>query len=574
MRIARCIVWVISICSTVCAQDQRLFKQQSNSSAVELLSTSERSELDDPLFTLVLKDHADAVNLKEILDLLQPDGDERRLFVVDERIKDPQDGQLRRAVIDFRGFRGPIRLNSNVMLSVSFNSEDFPTDPTSGIPAKRLRFVEAWGWDNHRRRYNYYRLDEAGSGGAKLTWKFRGSSQKADLLSPDERSGTCMACHINGAPVMKELLRPWNNWHSIDSPTNYLNPSQPVNVRWPVTTHPLMQNLTGAESLEQSIIAAISNFATAQVNRGLLRSDNTGNVVVRNGQVEVVQASRLLRHLFVTTEFNIISADRRTSNLHPIPEANETGPADAFAIPSTFFLNADLIAGGGPSGLDGLKIDEARAFLGRDPHHFVQPDEYKRLVKQSQVQIDGKPGDAHFCWLIPAPSHMDDKMIDTLMKRGLVTPHFVAAVLAVDLRNPILSEKRASLLRFCPDRYSFSEPANEQNRFDIQRHRDHELTKKVIEAIEAFTPDPGSTEAEFLAILRGNGETPIERLRQQIEAYEVEVGGRLAEPATRATELTRLYGLVLQSRRRVLNDPVLGSLDETGGRLLFPLPPD
>ena len=95
-------------------------------------------------------------------------------------------------------------LKGDVMLSVSFGPSGFQEENE----------IEAWGWDNHRGRYNYYKLDSAGSSTGSMTWKFRGSSDEADLQSPAERSGTCMRCHVVGAPVMKELFFPWNNWHA------------------------------------------------------------------------------------------------------------------------------------------------------------------------------------------------------------------------------------------------------------------------------------------------------------------------------------------------------------------------
>lgn len=55
-----------------------------------------------------------------------------------------------------------------------------------------------------------------------------------------------MACHINGALNMKELVPPWNNWNS---PAANISPN---NIPVAVTNDPLYQALTGADRLQQN----------------------------------------------------------------------------------------------------------------------------------------------------------------------------------------------------------------------------------------------------------------------------------------------------------------------------------
>ena len=52
-------------------------------------------------------------------------------------------------VLAFDGKNGVEELKGNVMLSLSFGLTG-PEDVSD---------IEAWGWDNHRGRYNYYKLD-------------------------------------------------------------------------------------------------------------------------------------------------------------------------------------------------------------------------------------------------------------------------------------------------------------------------------------------------------------------------------------------------------------------------------
>lgn len=100
----------------------------------------------------------------------------------------------------------------------------------------------------------------------------------------------------------------------------------------------------------------------------------------------------------------------------------------------------------------------------------------------------------------------------------------------------------------------------------------HDLTKHVIQAIEAANRAAGSVEEEFLSLLRQKDGAPQEVLRQRVRDYALELEIDLENPAIRPARLQQLFGQLIDSRQRVLADPRLGSLDETGGLLLFPTP--
>ena len=51
-------------------------------------------------------------------------------------------------MLTYRGTTQQQQLQPNVALSVSFNHQGLSADG-----------LEAWGWDDARSRYNYYRLD-------------------------------------------------------------------------------------------------------------------------------------------------------------------------------------------------------------------------------------------------------------------------------------------------------------------------------------------------------------------------------------------------------------------------------
>ena len=68
------------------------------------------------------------------------------------------------------------------------------------------------------------------------------------------------------------------------------------------------------------------------------------------------EGRRLLRPLFQTREINLISS-RHTSGLHPFGTQTDFVPTLEIQIPTSFFLNTQLIAGGGSGGLGRLETN-------------------------------------------------------------------------------------------------------------------------------------------------------------------------------------------------------------------------
>lgn len=530
-----------------------LLKQERDGAPATNLTAAELGALSDPFFDLVITKEPLATRVSRIEELIQPRAEQRRTFVVDESIADPRPGQQRRTVIAFVGTNDGIVLDSNVMLSVAFSSESFPDAP---------RFIEAWGWDNRRGRYNYYKLDQTGTPDLRKTWKFRGSSVDADMQSAADRAGTCMQCHINGGPIMKELLFPWNNWHSdaAASNTQYLTTLAPPDVRWKVSADPHLAQgrLLGAETLELNILDSLRQFNTRRLNAHLVRSDVDGNVAVdpKDGRSRVVEGRRLLRPLFETTEVNLISA-RQRSGLHPLPVISTTGPGRDVEVPASFFLNANLLRGGTPAKYKGLGIDRATAF---GQVVSLTPAEYKQLVTESRLELAGRePGDADFAWFTPEASHIDNDMIDQLVQRGIISSSFAAAVLAVDVEAPVFSERRGRLLQFVPETFSFQKTG--------AKHPD-DLTRDVITRLESAKPTAGGAETELLDNLKAAD--PLKRLQVKVDEYFARLQASVKNE--RPKELRRLFSALIERRARMISDETLGALDETGDRLL-PLPP-
>jgi len=500
----------------------QLRKQARDGGPIQALTAAERAALGDPLFTLVLKTAPAPTTLDAIEQkLIGAAADRRRLFVVHEESLDPTRPAFRRAVLTYRGSTAPAgSLQPNIALSVSFNDTGFSTDD-----------LEAWGWDNRNSRYNYYRLDRQ-TGEAGLTWKFRGSSVGADALSKTARGGTCMRCHVNGGPVMKELPLPWNNWHSSKAPLDYLDGLGTGD--WSIAADPRFRQLADALTLEVDVIVpSIKQFNGRRV-KALVRALPGG------ATSEVTDARRLLKPLFVSTEYNLASA-RQPSGLHPFPAVG-TGPAEAVAVPDSFFLNANLFAGGGPLGYRGLSAQDAREF---GSVLAITPAEYRQLVEDFHTTVGDAQFDTQFAWFTPEASHIDNHMVEVLVREGGITPEFAASVLAVDLETPVFSDARASLLlRFVPATFRFTPRAAD----DVPAAHPDALTRTVIQAIRAAgTPAAGSPEATLLGLLEDPD--PLERVRELVRAYLQRERNALTGSG-RAAELRRLYTRLLDRREK------------------------
>src|SRR5262249_14249102 len=152
----------------------------------------------------------------------------------------------------------------------------------------------------------------------------------------------------------------------------------PSNIRWPVANNTRLKNgrLKGAESLETGgILPSISQFNTRRISAILAHREADGSIALdAEGFAQVLEGKRLLKSVFFPTEFNIISS-RQKSGLHPFPKITTTGPKQDIKIPSSFFLNTSLLAGGTPAGYRGLSIAKAQEF----GNFAVKPQEYKKL---------------------------------------------------------------------------------------------------------------------------------------------------------------------------------------------------
>ncbi|NJN32738.1 MAG: peptidoglycan-binding protein, partial [Synechococcales cyanobacterium RM1_1_8] len=512
-----------------------LRKQATDRSQPEAMSAQELAGLKDPLFNLLLKDRANlskATSLAGITQQLQPA--QQNVFVVDERIADPaprlgNSPASRRAVLTFEGQTQGEELRENVALSVFFNAEAFPS----------ITEIEAMAWDDGAGKFNYYKLDRS-SGEAQPSWKFRGDSRDADLLSTTARANTCMACHINGGMVMKEFKAPWINWHSSDFDAAYLRGSS--RNAWPVAkaANSPLRDLRGAQELEFAV-----ESANARLNQRLIAALARANPGTgANGGRTVTDVKRLLKPLFVSTEFNLMSSFANSPN-HPFGPAGAGSGFSSLDIPLSFFLNDTLLA-------RDLNVAAFELFdIGR-----MSDREYQTLLRRGSTSLNGQfPGDSQFAWLTPEASAIDNTYIRQLIEQEILPRSFVAAVMAVDLENPVFSSDRERL---------WSAANILPTQFKTGPNGD--LTAQTIANLKRLSPTSTSPEGQFLAALQSRD--PVQFLQARVDRYVQQEKRRLGDAKVRPEELARLYRKLLERRQQVAANPVQTHLIESP--LLFP----
>lgn len=365
---------------------------------------------------------------------------------------------------------------------------------------------------------------------------------------------------------MKELLFPWNNWHSGESEATYLQPGTPG--VWPVVAQlGEFGQLTTAEQLKVTLLGANRRFNTKRLAAAIERQPGSDAPKLNAaGRGQVLDGKRLLTPLFKTTEVNLVSA-REKSGVHFFDPDSAFIPAKTIKPPDSAFLNVALIAGGGFTGHAGLQIAEARGFGALAS--LTQQENKDFLTAASLGMLGEKPKDAEFAWFGVEASFIDNDMVDQCLKLGVITPHFLAAVLAVDLEKPVFSEKRAGLLEIIPARFEFTpRSGGVPDGASHDAAKDH-LSAAVIQKLEAAAPAAGSTEAEFLALLRSANAVPL--LKDRVVQYRDRVKAALAGgDAGRKAELKRLFERLVKGRQQMREHAQIGPIIESSA--LFPMP--
>jgi hypothetical protein len=311
--------------------------------------------------------------------------------------------------------------------------------------------IELIAWDRTKEVYNFWELRGTGAGSE---WTFRGDSNDilADVAQINVGSrgpafGTrlrCSGCHTLGGPIMKELEAPQNDWWTTQrklrlSPFKLKSgddPNSPANV-----AARLFEKATDASNLSQQVKQGIDRLIAVRARRG------------GDGQ----NLKQQLRSLFFTMELNLV-----TDSL-PFKEREKAGAP--IEIPQAFFVDARLVGQERPIPVKLALYQDALKEVGSQ----FAPDETPGLVE------------AFHAFVVPARSHIDNQVIDELIKQGMLDEELVADVLAVDFTTPVYSRARASLIRFVPETARNAAELKEKLIAELQRAPQDPAAKQLLE---------------------------------------------------------------------------------------------
>ncbi len=511
------------------AHAQALLHQPTNSSAPQPMPADLLSSLDDPFFNIIIKADPQPKDVDSIIAAVRAGGGSSNFdsFIVGEQIGRKETRTEcgpanRRLVISFSGTHNPTGdvLDGNVFLSVFID----PSNPVGPI--------ETMAWDKQSGAYNYYKIE----GG---TWRFRNSSNDLSTATPDTVSDGCLACHVNGGPVMKEFTFPWNHWHGLSNTfiAGYLNQTNPT---WPISnSNVLGVRLKGAQKLEEIVHSALQRFIDGLIDRQIeIQTDNS---------VAVSGLPNLLDSLFQPTELNLGSSNSKSG----LDKGGLTERAtNRMNIPDSFFVNIMQMRDIGLPAFEGVSLISSEFTPGE---LGLSVDEYETLITDANQSTECMPGqDTLFSWFGPEPSEFDRRMIARLMNKGVIDANFIAAALAIDVGNPLFSMQRASLLKHVPETVSASS-------IDQLPDKVRAAVIQSLDNTDSKTPE----EQDFLALLQAAD--ALTNLDARVRELIVLTQAKLRDPAQRSAHLQTLFDRLQSNREAFRNSPISRPLNEFRG---------
>ncbi|RCJ19884.1 hypothetical protein A6S26_03905 [Nostoc sp. ATCC 43529] len=293
----------------------------------------------------------------------------------------------------------------------------------SAAPGGNSSFLQIISWDSKANKYNFYEFREQRSsdmGSTTKVWSWAGDSSMARL--PQTIGQGCFDCHHNGVVIMKELAVPWNNWQSQRATIS----SQVVPLV--VANEPIFQNLTGAENLEQIIKGGFQNYYNKWLRK---RYQNEGSTV------QLSDTNQMLAHVISNTTINFGSTNIQSNG-------SQTSPpnSDISGIPNDFFLWDSIL-----STTLGLQYQiPTITFKREDYDNYLKANNFKLVQDQSPRYEQN--GSTYFAFFVPVPSAEDTFMVGQLRQQKIISDKFIAALLMVDFKNPVFSEKRTGLQQY------------------------------------------------------------------------------------------------------------------------------
>ena len=406
--------------------------------------------------------------------------------------------------------------NRDPRLTITWKGDGILSTLLSARPGPTTNFLQVIAWDPQKKKFNYYELNRDNN------WSWVGDSSHA--RQPQFIGKGCFDCHHNGSVIMKELKRPWNNWNS-QLATIDLSVLPEM-----IAQDPNLDNLIGAEVLEQDIKGGVSQYYNAWLDSHVSEDLKT-----------VTEVPELLRHLTTTTSVNF------ESNL-----ANIQALGTVVTPPKNFFLFDDALSkvAGDDFGDAGYIFPNR---IGFDSNKFKQTIGSKGFVLRQCIREKNTnkcrpgPGTVQYeqegttfhPFFIPVPSNEDSfaiaKLIDFQVIRGnqrkkikFIPDKFAAAVLMVDFQNPIFSPVRSSLQAY----------AEKLDRATIDNQGVSNIPSLFVAEIEAAATgqppcsvenlDSCSAEQQFLNTWNLPDGTWKDRVNQRIQSYLNAVADQIA----------------------------------------------
>lgn len=304
----------------------------------------------------------------------------------------------------------------------------------SASPGGNSSFLQAISWNPQANKYNFYEFREQvgeTSGISTKVWSWAGDSAMAQ--TGQSIGHGCFDCHHNGVVIMKELAPPWNNWNS------QFGGISPLVVPLAIAQETFFKNLNGAQDFENVVRGG---FQTYYHNWLKDRFKTQGGITQLNN------VNQMLRHIITNTTVNLTSTQIQSNGANTSPPNR-----DISGIPNDFFLWDSALG----TGLNLSYTIPPITFKRQDYDNYLNTHKFK-LVQSDFTKPDGSPlyeqnGSTYFSFLIPVPAAEDLFMLTQMRSNNIVTDKFIAAVLMVDFKNPVFSEKRSSLQQYA-DRLS------------------------------------------------------------------------------------------------------------------------
>jgi hypothetical protein len=200
---------------------------------------------------------------------------------------------------------------------------------------------------------------------------------------------------------MKEINPPHNDWWTVDDKFEL------GLFTLDTSAAQLFQRASGASNLSQQVKRGIDELVTA-------RGEKVGPQQTLKHR---------LRSLFTTMEVNLVA--------DAVPYKERQKRQEPVEIPLSFFVDSRL-------------VDSAQTPV------RINVEVYEKALKEVGSKFTDKLLETHYAFNVPARSYIDNQIIDSLIKQGLLDDELVADVLAVDFTTPVFSTKRSSLIRFVP----------------------------------------------------------------------------------------------------------------------------